>query len=138
MTTCLFWSGACCWHSLRPRCVPSRADRHSLVTQGELLISKERDVLVTAPGSLEDKQSPIISVTVARQERWIDEFSFFLFFFFQGATLASPHSRTRNISAVKRVHASSCGGCVRGASPTYEPSDTSAHTGRSHENSHVM
>lgn len=46
----------CCWHSLWLRCVSSRAVCHSLVTQGELLISQERDVLASASGSWEDKQ----------------------------------------------------------------------------------
>lgn len=34
----------------------SGAVRHSLVTQGELLITQERDVLASASGSFEDKQ----------------------------------------------------------------------------------
>lgn len=46
----------CCWHSLWLRCVSSKAVCHSLVTQGELLISQERDVLASALGSFEDKQ----------------------------------------------------------------------------------
>lgn len=51
----------CCWHSPRLRCVSSSAVRHSSVTQWELLISHERDVLASALGSFEDKRraSPV-------------------------------------------------------------------------------
>lgn len=45
-----------CWHNLWFSCVSSKAVGHSLVTQGELLISRERDVLASASGSFEDKQ----------------------------------------------------------------------------------
>lgn len=48
--------GLFCWHTSRLRCVSSEAVRYGLVTQGELLISQERDVPVSASGSCEDKQ----------------------------------------------------------------------------------
>lgn len=51
-----FGGKMCCWHSLWLRCVSSEAVCHSLVTQRELLISQERDVLASVLGSFEDKQ----------------------------------------------------------------------------------
>lgn len=60
----------CCWHSLWLRCVSSKMVRHSLVTQGELLISQERDVLASALGSFEDKQhaSPVDGVVYGERD----------------------------------------------------------------------
>lgn len=59
----------CCWHSLWLHCVSSKAVRHSLVTQGELLISQERDVLASALGSFEDKQTYVPCVMASATRR---------------------------------------------------------------------
>lgn len=76
MTTCFVTMFAlegktCCWHSLWLRCVSSKAVCHTLVTQRELLISQERDVLASAPGSFEDKQVP----RATKNDVYVEKFS---------------------------------------------------------------
>lgn len=90
----------CCWHSLWLRCVSSKMDRHSLVTQGELLISQERDVLASALGSFEDKQhaSPVDGVVYGERDETAGCGSL------KGDTATSPVSFTLLLNPLPRSH----------------------------------
>lgn len=127
----------CCWHSLWLHRVSSKAVYHSLVTQGQLLIPQERDVLSSALGSLEDKQcaAPVDSVIMAKKAKrciW-------------GCTKFTTDASTSHISfapppcASPRPHKPACvhGSCLC-TTPTCEPGDFSAHSDPSGENGHVM
>lgn len=133
----------CCWHSLWLHCVSSKAVRHSLVTQRELLISQERDVLTSASGSFADKQLASLvngvvmaSATKRRTLRSLKGAiaTYRISIHYPPPPPLPPGSSLRSVHRAEVVHRFS----LCGASPTCEPCDTGAHSGRGGENSHVM
>lgn len=141
----------CCWHSLWLRCVSSKAVRHSLVTQGELLISQERDVLASALGSFEDKQcaSPVDGVVMASatQRRSLcrevlrETLQLLTFPFLHSplpppppAPRACPHGQPDSCTVLRLCTATVC---VE-PRPHVNPMTFRVHSGRSGENNHVM
>lgn len=139
----------CCWHSLWLRCVSSRAVCHSLVTQGELLISQERDVLASASGSWEDKQvarttDATYAPEVLRKTLSATRVLLPSLHSPRRHTLTHSHKHRRADTPSHRAHPRALPGSsahrsfLCGASPTCELGDFSADSDRGGENSHVM